>query len=228
MRSIFSDLRFKLLAAGIAVFLWAAAHGSSNEQRSLDVPVVFQNRPEALVLTDKSVDSINLRVEGRRAVLRNLGASNLEYRVDVSEVNPGDAIFEVDAGSVDLPRGVRPVARSPSLIRATFERRGRKTVRVRADLEGEPAEGYELVSVDVVPQSVRIAGARSEVERLSEVVTEPIDLRGATGPVERQVRLLVGARNVWVDDEMAPVTVRVRIQPTPPETAGAEAEDDPA
>ncbi len=214
MKALISNLRYKLLAVGIALFLWGVSHGSATIDRGFDIPVVLQNVPEHMVVTDKSADVVNVRVMGRRALLRSLTTEEMEYRLDVSQVKPGVAEFEVDVSRLEFPNGVRTVSRSPSRIEVSFERRGRKTVRVRADLEGEPADGFEFKGVEIEPSRVNITGARSQVLRISEVVTEPIDLSGLMQPVEREVRVLVGGGTVWVDEEK-PIRARLRVEPRP-------------
>ena len=85
---------------------------------------------------------------------------------------------------------------------------------VRPDIEGEPAEGYLLLDIEVAPRRVWLAGARSQVLRLSEVVTEPIDVTGLAESVERQVSLFLGEGTVWLE-ENEPVTVKLLIERDP-------------
>ena len=96
-------------------------------------------------------------------------------------------------------------------------------VSVRADIEGEPAPGYRVAGWSVDPPRVWLAGARSEVLRLAEVVTESIDVAGLDGNLERDVRLLLGGGNVWMEEKKA-VTVAVRIEVDPEAQAAIEAE----
>jgi hypothetical protein len=56
--------------------------------------------------------------------------------------------------------------------------------------------------------------ARGEVMRLSEVVTEAVDVTGLDAPIERKVRLAFGSQHVWPEQE-GPVTVRIAIEPQP-------------
>lgn len=203
------------LALCIAIVLWAMAHGSSSHDRGFDVPVVFNGIPDRLVITDQTADAINIRVLGSRAALRNVSASKLEYPIDVSGAKPGQAVYEVDASRIDVPRGTNIVSRSPAILEVKFERRGRKSVRVRPDWEGAPAEGFALGEVVVEPARVWLAGARSEVLRLSEVETETIDITGLSEPTEREVRLSLGGGHVWMEDQ-GPVTVRIPIEALPP------------
>ncbi len=206
------NLRYGVLASVVSLILWSIAHGSSSVERGYDIPVVCHDLPDTLVITDQSDREINIRVLGSRVALRNLSPSKMEYVVDVSGAKVGRTVHEVDVSRLDPPRGVRIVSRSPAQIDARFEARGHKTVRIRADLEGEPAEGFVLTSVELDPPRVRLTGARSRVLRLSEVVTETIDVGGLEAPVERQVKLSLGSDHVWMEDD-EPVRVRIGIEP---------------
>jgi YbbR domain-containing protein len=208
VRALFGNLGYKLLAVAITLFLWVVARGSSSVERGFDIPVVLQGIPDDLVVVDQGADVVNVRVLGSRSALRNFDPQNLEYTIEIADAKPGQAAFEVDLSRFDLPRGARVVSRSPSRIELALERRIAKTLKVKPDVEGQPAEGYRVGDVTVDPPRVRITGARSEVLRLSEVATETIDVAGATGPVEREVRVSAGPGHVWAD---SPRTVKVKV-----------------
>jgi len=211
------ELRYLLLAILIALVLWGMAHGSSSIERGYDIPVVIHDLPERLVVTDLSADVVNIRVLGSRAALRDIDPSQIEYAIAVGDAQPGLAVYEVDLTLVEgkLPRNVRIVSRSPASLEVKLEGRSRKSVKVRPDLEGEPAPGYVLTSVEVDPPRVWLQGARSDVLRLSEVVTETIDVSGLDRPSVREVKLSLGAGRVW-KEESAPVKVKLQIDPAPP------------
>lgn len=201
-----------LLALGIATILWGIAHGSSSVERGLDIPISFHDLPNDLVITGQSTDQVNIRVRGSRAALRSLSPTKLDYVVDVAGAQPGLAAYEVDVSRFDLPRGANVVSRSPATLEVEFERRAEKSVRIRADVEGEPAPGFLMGEVVVDPPRVTLTGARSEVMRLTEVVTETIELAGAQGPVDREVRLSLGGGHVWMK-ETRPVRVKIPVEP---------------
>jgi YbbR domain-containing protein len=205
-----------LLAWAIAMVLWGMAHGTSDIERGVDIPIVFDGVPEDLVLVDQSARAVNIRVLGSRAALRDVGPSKIDYRVDVSGAQPGEAVYEIDTGRIEeqLPNGARIVSRSPASLELRFARRGRKSVRVRADVVGEPAEGYTLAWVEVDPAYVWLTGDRREVLSMREAMTETVEIRGLTTPVEREVRLSL-ADHVWMEDPR-PVKVRLQIEPVEP------------
>jgi YbbR domain-containing protein len=211
---IFGNLGLKILALAIGLFLWTVARGSSNVERGFDIPVTVHGLPDDLVVVDQGAESVNVRVSGSMVALRNVKPESFEYALDVSGAKPGRAGYDVDLTRFEFPPGSRVVSRSPAEISLTFERRATRPVKVRADVEGRPAQGYRIGKIDITPPRVRITGARSEVLRLSEVVTEMIDVTGATGTLEREVRVSPGAGHVWADEPRT-VTVRVRIEAEP-------------
>jgi len=167
------------------------------------------------VVIDQSVDAVNIRVMGSRAVLRNLSPKSLKFAVDVSGGKPGVAVYEVDVSRIEMPRGARIVSHSPSRVRVRFEKRGRKAVPVRAVLDGQPAPGFHLAGVDVKPARVWLAGARSQVLRLDEIGTETVNITGIEADEEREVRLHLGGGTVWME-ENEPVKLHIRVEPNLP------------
>lgn len=223
----FGNLRFGvlLLALAIAGFLWGVAHGSSSIERPFDLRVETAGIEDRFVVTKLSTDAVNVRIRGSRAALRNLDPSELFYPVDLKGAKRGRAEYEVENSRIEeqLPRGTTLLSRSPSRIQVDLELKGRKAVGVRADIEGEPAEGYVVAGVVVEPRRVWLAGARSQVLRLTEVVTEPIDVADMTESTEREARLFLGSGTIWREDK-EPVTVRIRIEPDPEANQGEAGE----
>ena len=216
MASRFQNFRpgVLVLALAISVFIWAVAQGTSSVIQSFDVEVELVGVEDGLVITDQSSDEINVRLRGSRAALRNLDTDQLKYRVDARGGKPGVAVYEVDVETIDHPTGTQFVGYSPSRLQVRFEKRGRKAVGVRAEITGNPAPGFHVAGVVIEPEKVWLEGARSQVMRLNEVVTETIEIAGLASSAEREVRLVLGGGTVWAEDN-APVRVEIRIEPDP-------------
>ena len=78
-----------------------------------------------------------------------------------------------------------------------------------------------MSGIEILPPRVWLSGARSDVLRLREVVTETVDVAGASESLEREVRLSLGGGHVWVDQD-EPITVRVQIDPVAPDPVVVE------
>jgi YbbR domain-containing protein len=203
-----------ILALAISFFIWGVAQGTSSVQTSFDVPVELVGVDESLVVTDQSSDAVNIRLRGSRAALRNLEPDELIYRIDARGGKPGVAVYEIDVDTISHPNGSQFAGYSPSQIQVRFEKRGRKAVGVRAEVTGTPAPGFHLAGVKIEPEKVWLEGARSQVMRLSEVPTEPIDVAGLAANLKREVRLVLGGGTVWAEENQ-PVRIEIRIEPDP-------------
>jgi YbbR domain-containing protein len=219
---MFSNLRYKIVALFAALLLWGVSHSTSSVERGFDIPVVPGNVPEDLVITGQSTDAVNVRVRATNAALRRLSVAELSYPVDLAGARAGTTEREVELAVMSLPRGAQIVSRSPASLEFMLERKSTRAVKVRADIDGEPAAGFVVEEVAIDPPRLRIAGARSEVLRLSEVLTETIDVTGANAPLERKVKAAPGGLHVWLDGP-AEVTVRIAIVPEPPPAPPAAA-----
>lgn len=208
------QIRYGVLALVISTALWGMSHGSSKIERGFDIPVAFVGMPEELVITRKSTEVINIRVLGPRAALRDISTKDLEYAVNLEGAKPGNAVYLVDETTLVMPQGARILSRSPATIELDFEGKSRKSVRVTADLVGEPAAGFVFTEVEIDPPRVWLEGARSKVLRLSEVMTETVDVAGLSEPLEREVRLSLGVEHIWVEEDK-PVKLRIRVTPIP-------------
>jgi YbbR domain-containing protein len=217
------QIRYALLALVISGALWGMSHGSSKIERGFDIPVAFDGMPEELVITRKSTEVINIRVLGPRAALRDISTEDLEYAVNLEGAKPGKAVYLVDETTLVMPQSARILSRSPATIDLEFERKSRKSVRITADLEGDPAVGFVFTEVEIDPPRVWIEGARSKVLRLSEVMTETIDVAGLSEALEREVRLSLDMEHTWVEEEK-PVTLRIRVDPIPDPAAEEDVE----
>lgn len=206
------NLRYKALALTSSLLLWGVAHGTADVERGFDIPVVVTNLADDLVIVDQNSGVVNVRMRGSRAGLRRMATEGFEYPVDATGARPGRANYEVDLGQIEFPRGVTPVSRSPSNITANFEPRSSRVVRVKPDLSGKPADGFIVAGVDLDPTEVRISGARSEVRRRGELVTESIDVTGLTDDEEREVKVSLNRPNVWLV-ENEPIQATIRIKP---------------
>jgi YbbR domain-containing protein len=219
------QIRYFLLAVAISAALWGMSHGSSRIDRGFDIPVAFVGMPEELVITRKSTEEINIRVLGQRAALRDIAAKDLEYEVNLEGAKPGKAVYLVDETTLVLPQGAQILSRSPATIELEFERRGRKSVRITADIVGEPAAGFVFTEVEIDPPRVWLEGVRSKVLRLTEVLTETIEVAGLSESLEREVRLSLGMEHVWVEEDK-PITLRIQVDPIPDLVAEEGAENE--
>lgn len=211
------DFRFAALALFSAVLLWGYSQRTATQERGFDIPVVATRVPDALIVTARSSDAVDIRVRGSRGALRRV-PSDLEYEVDLAAAKPGVTNFEVDLTALDVGRGAQIVSRSPTQLEFTLERKISRRMRVKPDVVGKPAEGFLVGETTITPRRLMVTGAESEILRLGEVLTETVDVTGLTEPVERAVHAVALGSHAWLDPAEE-IRVRVEILPAPPPQA---------
>lgn len=208
------DLRLAFVALIAAVLLWGFTQSTATQERGFDIPVVPTHLPDDLILTARSSDAVDIRVRGSRGALRRV-PPDLEYEVDLKDAKPGTISREVDLTALDVGRGAQIVSRSPTQLDFTLERKISRRVEVKPEIAGKPAEGFVLGDVRVTPRRILVTGAESDLLRLGELLTETIDVTGASEPIERPVKIVALGPYAWLEPAQE-VRVRVEIQPAPP------------
>jgi YbbR domain-containing protein len=207
------DLRLAFVALLAAVLLWGFTQSTATQERGFDIPVVPTHLPDDLILTARSSDAVDIRVRGSRGALRRV-PPDLEYEVDLADAKPGTTSREVDLTALDVGRGAQIVSRSPTQLEFTLERKIARRISVEPAVAGKPAEGFVVAEARVSPRRLLVTGAESELLRLSELLTEVIDVTGASEPIERPAKIVALGPHAWIEPGQE-VRVRVEIQPAP-------------
>ncbi|KAA3662391.1 MAG: hypothetical protein DWQ04_13650 [Chloroflexi bacterium] len=82
---------------------------------------------------------------------------------------------------------------------------------ITVDLTGQPATGYRLLSVTVDPTSVLVQGRPTQLDLLSQLRTEPIDITGLTESFEASATLDL-PEGIELD-EITEIMVKIEIEP---------------
>ena len=127
---IFNNILYKGVALLLAVALWSIAQGFRDIERSIDIPVSLEGTPEDVVVVAQSSSEINLLVSGSRAAVRRAERQLVRYPISLDGIRPGEARFAVVLDRLDVPRGARISARSPSSVALSLGNSPRGPLRV--------------------------------------------------------------------------------------------------
>ena len=214
LRKIFlEDWTTKLVALAITLALWVGVTGLSTPttRRIAEVPLTlsYSNKTE---ITNSPVQAVSIVVSGDRRKVNQITENNLVVSVDLSDVPPGDRVVQLGPEniSIDLPLGVKLQEIQPSRIAVRLESVEEKEVPVKVELQGEPAEGFEIYSEAVSPPRVRVRGPASYIRALTSVSTDKVDIAGRQADhIVRQVPLSVSNPKATVLESVVDVTFRI-------------------
>lgn len=108
------------------------------------------------------------RVESVSEALAVVNVNGLE-----KDITKSISLMLKDANNED----VNGVVMDKSVVSITQPIYETKTVSVKPDFIGEPKEGYKLMDVISERTTVKIAGRRNILDNISNIITEPLDIR---------------------------------------------------
>ena len=197
-----------LVSALLASGLWLLVAGEQTVERTMRIPLEFTNLPAHLELAGDAPEGVDVRIRGASAALSRLTAGDLLAVLDLRLARPGPRLFHLQGGDIRAPFSVEVVQVLPSSMAMTFEPSETKTVMVAPRVEGEPAAGFRIGSISSDPATVTIAGPATAVRGLTEAITEPVSIAGATASVNEMATVGVVDPTVRVH---SPQTVRVSV-----------------
>lgn len=112
--------RLKVAALVFAVGLWIFVGTEDRGEAVFTVPIDFTDQPTNVEVTSLAVETVIVRVEGRRSLLRQLTEDDFRAQVSLKNGRPGRFIARLEEDNVSAPPGVRIVRVTPAEIRATL------------------------------------------------------------------------------------------------------------
>jgi hypothetical protein len=212
----FRHFGLKVLSLGLALLLWVTVAGEETVERSLRVPLEFQQFPAGLELQGEIPATIDLRVRGTSGSLSRVSPGDVVAVLDLRGARPGQRLFHLGPEQVRAPFGIQVVQVTPPSIAMTFDTSASKSVPIVPKLDGRPAPGFVVSKWTVEPRSAEVIGPASAVQRVTEALTEPVNVAGARQPLREDVTVgLVDPLLRLKSSRTA--TVSVQIVPAPAE-----------
>ena len=182
------DLGLKLLAFALAVAFWLQVAGQPVVERGIDVPLGFENVPPLLHVGGDPPDTVSVRVRGASRIVSGLQRGDVVAAIDLAGERSGRRLFDMFAGRVRVPFGVEVVQVVPATIAVSLEPAGApRVVRVVPDIEGRPAEGFAIGGLNALPATFEVVGPAGRLAGVTEALTEPVSIEGASGRVQATV-----------------------------------------
>jgi YbbR domain-containing protein len=189
MRAIwpFRHVGLKLLSVAIAVLLWMVIAGEETVERGLRVPLELQQFPPGLELLGDVPTTADVRVRGVSGTLSRISPGDIVAVLDLRGARAGERLFHLTPEQVRAPFGVEVVQVTPPTVAVVFEKAASRTVPIKPAIEGRPAAGYVLGKSTADPPTVEVTGPETAVRRVTDALTEPVSVAGATRPVQETV-----------------------------------------
>lgn len=212
----FGHLGLKIASLAIAIMLWLSVSGQQTVERGLRVPLEIHNLPEKLEIVDQPPEFVDVRLRGGSGALSRLVPGDVVAVIDVKSARPGRRLFNLSGEQIRTPFGIDVSQVTPPTLTLGFEWSDAKEVPVVPAVEGEPAPGFVRGKTSADPGTVEIVGPKSAIARVTEAMTEPIDIEGAEADRQESVTIGVPDSSIRLKTPTA-ARVTVQIVPAPVE-----------
>jgi YbbR domain-containing protein len=185
--------------------------------KQVDVRAELLPIPSGLDTGDPVVEQTTATVSGPQSVVDTITELRASVAVDASGIDVNQLVTLVaidDKGQV-----LGPAARveiDPPQVRvrvAVFTDRRSKTIPVSPTVNGTPAAGFEIESVEVNPSVISVEGDANDLAGLDHADTAPVSVAGASSEFVQTVGLALpegvealGSGSVQVTVHLRPIT----------------------
>ena len=179
-------------------------------EREISVSATFTNLAEDLLIIDAGSHLVTLLFSGPSATLNKMDPGEIACTVDLSGCKAGTHRVPIDPNGIDLPKGVSVKSLVTSALMVQLETASEKTVDVIAALKGQPAPGYTVENVTIVPERIKLKGTATILDEIDMVKTRTVDLANASDDFKKEVPLQL-PEAIVVDPPLGIVVVTIEM-----------------
>lgn len=221
--AVLGNLAYKLLAAAFAIMVWIWVQSEQVVEQRARVRLDWV-LPQGLTFVETPLQTATVTVEGVQAFARAIHQRELSISLDLSRAREGEVDLDLSERPITgLPSQVRVVSISPSALKLRLDRVQKRRLPVVPATRGEPAEGFRVASLTVLPEKVELRGPSTVLRAMEDVQTDPVDLAGLREDAEFQVGLAMrqgpvsstSPTTLTVTVDLEPVATRRRIEEVP-------------
>jgi YbbR domain-containing protein len=206
---VLHNLGLKLVSVFLAIFLWVVVLGEQKVDVTVNVPLTL-TLPAALMLVNDLPESLEVHLRGPKTLVTSLAPREVTFSEPPGKLVEGENFISIREDMVRVPRGIQVMDAAPHRIRVVLEALSERDIEVSPRVEGVPAAGFVVRRVISVPARVRMSGPTSEIRRLTQVRTLPVNLSGQMASFSVRVLLEPVGRQIRIQDG-APIVVEVEI-----------------
>ncbi len=219
MIRIFRDIfvrnwALKLLAFFIALVLWLllVPEDKVYSEKTLVVPLETRNVPRDMELVEKPAATVDITVRAPNRLLNQISPSNIYARLDLERATPFQKDYPLNVSAIILPPGAEVVRIVPNQVSLRLEPAREIKLAVYPLIIGQPAEGFRVAAIEVVPAQVLVRGPESKIRDRDRVTTTPVDVGGLSQPAVFDADLIMPKPELRAISALNRVKVTVRIE----------------
>lgn len=177
--------KLKVISLGLAIGLWYYAVNEESVEITRMIPLQIKIENKNMSLLKVSTEVLRVTFKAPRAMISEVASADIRFRhVMGNEIKQaGEYSFRPDPRELILPSmGLHTVKIEPSIVRVIVDELVTQKLPVKPNFLGEPAFGYKVREdeLQLDPNAVMVQGPKGEIEKITAILTRPINLTGRT------------------------------------------------
>lgn len=161
-----------LVVAGI----WFSFARGMDTFTTLQVPIEFINRGQNIEIFNASVGSVQLQVSGSRSLINSVTPDQVQVKLDLTDVEPGQNVVPISRRRISLPPGIDLKQIEPQSVTVNVDFLKRTSLSIQPDWTGKLPAGLIMQSATTDPANIEVVGGSLALQDIRTVYTEPISL----------------------------------------------------
>lgn len=205
---ITANIWLKLASVLIAVALWFFVILSGRSEVTMDVPVSLVNVPPNYEIVEYP-KVINVTIEGQERLLKYLKQNEVSAVLDITEAKAGRSFYTLSIDNIKLPKSFLVTGIDPETVSLKIETKLKKVFNVKAHVVGSPEKGFKIIDIKVDPDTVTLEGPKSEIAKIRNIRTEPVDINGINSDLIYKANLKLSSSYIKKNIDKVDVNISV-------------------
>lgn len=199
----------KAISLILALILWGYLNDSKTGKMKFEAAIEFKNLPQGYCISSVSEKIITVTMEGKKEYLKGIDVESIAPFINLENPKIDENWpYQIQINRQQIPDRIA-ITLSVDKTRITVERRIQKRVKIMPVITGELKKGYIAGRIKTFPDNVDITGAKSLVEKINHVSTEPIALNENQGDISCDIDLIAPSQEVELSEIKAKVSVSI-------------------
>lgn len=193
---VFNNVVPKFVTLVLVIACWLLINARQGGIQTVTAQVKFHDLPENLVIKDDLPAELEVQLKALSTIFASSRKMDIAADLDLSRIHEGVNSISVDNKAFQLPLGVSVVKVAPAVIKVVAEKKVYHEVPVVLKKAGTLPKGVSLRSVILDPDVVTLLGSESDLSRIRQIYTEPLDLSTVSRSQTIEARLLLPSSQI--------------------------------
>ncbi len=192
LKKIFlNNWQLKTPALLLAILVWAIISGQEKtySEKTLKIPIEIINLSPNLEVVSIQPEEARVSLRGTANLLSKLRPESASIKINLENVNESGRLNYFAEDSLEIPHNIQLLSIHPKMIEVFVEEFETKELPVKIRFRGRLKEPLKLKEARVIPDRVTIIGYKSQLNNITVVYTEDVNLDEVEASQKRKIAL---------------------------------------